>query len=231
MIAPVFYKSTHLRLNFMGFINNKKVLLSSLSLVVGLGGVNVLGAIAQPIYSLDWRSLPRVASPRITPLTPTRFLSGFENGEIAVTASNNYRTSYIIAREGVSLRIRSTVLSLSRQGSFMQVEDEARFLPAIADFPQNLYNSSQIIEIIYNAPRDGGEKIRNIAKQSRKAVLSNGKTAYYMKQWTGRTGWCVFTDVNAEYSDFTCVNIANSPKAALTVMDSLPLRKNGLVRN
>jgi len=30
----------------MGFINNQKVLLSSLSLVVGLGGVNVLGAIA-----------------------------------------------------------------------------------------------------------------------------------------------------------------------------------------
>ena len=30
----------------MGFINNKKILLSSLSLVVGLCGVNVLGAIA-----------------------------------------------------------------------------------------------------------------------------------------------------------------------------------------
>lgn len=45
-IALVFYKSIQLRLSFMGFINNQKVLLSSLSLVVGLCGVNVLGAIA-----------------------------------------------------------------------------------------------------------------------------------------------------------------------------------------
>lgn len=216
-------------MNFMNFINKNKILLTSLSLIVSLGGVNVLEAIAQS--KMIWRQLPQAASPRIAPLTPSKFLSGFENGEIAVTASNNYRTAYVVAKQGVNLNISSTVGGLSRQGSFLQVEDEARSLPAIADFPQNLYDSSQIIEIVYNAPRDGGEKIRNIAKQSRKATLSNGKTAYYMKQWTGRTGWCVFTDVNAKYSDFTCVNIANSPKAALTVMNSLPLRKDGLVSN
>jgi len=48
--------------------------------------------------------------------------------------------------------------------------------------------------------------------------------AYYMTQDSGRQGWCVFTDESARYSDFTCVNIANSPKAALTVLDSLPTR-------
>jgi hypothetical protein len=45
-IAPMFYKSIQLLLSFMSFMNSKKVLLSSLSLVVGLCGVNVLGAIA-----------------------------------------------------------------------------------------------------------------------------------------------------------------------------------------
>jgi hypothetical protein len=214
--------------DFMMFAKN--ILLGSLSFATVLMVGNWSGAIAQS--RIIWRQLSQAASPRIAPLTPSKFLSGFENGEMAVTASNNYRTAYVVAKQGVSLNVNSTVGGLSRRGgSFMQVEDEARSLPAIADFPQNLYDSSQIIEIIYNAPRDGGEKIRNIAKQSRKATLSNGKTAYYMKQWTGRTGWCVFTDVNAEYSDFTCVNIANSPKAALTVMDALPLRRNGLIRN
>jgi len=216
----------------MGFTNNKKILFGSLSLVVSLIGLNVAGAVAQSSNSISWRRLSQIASPRIAPLTPSRFLSGFENGEVAVIASNNYRTAYVVAKEGISLNVNSTVAGLSRRvGSFLQVEDDARSLPAIKDFPQGLYDSSQVIEIIYNAPRDGGEKIRNIAKQSRKVTLSNGKTAYYMKQWTGRIGWCVFTDVNAKYSDFTCVNIANSPKAALTVMDSFPLRKNGLTTN
>lgn len=45
-IAPVIYESIQLRLDFMGFINNKKVLLTCLSLVVSLYGVNVTGAIA-----------------------------------------------------------------------------------------------------------------------------------------------------------------------------------------
>lgn len=45
-ISPVFYKSIQLWVNPMGFINNKKVLLSSLSLLVSFCGVNVLEAIA-----------------------------------------------------------------------------------------------------------------------------------------------------------------------------------------
>lgn len=207
----------------MGFTNSQKVLLSSLSLVVGLCGVNVLGAIAQSSDGLSWRRLADLASPRIAPLVPARFLNGFENGEIAVVASNNYRTAYVVARNGKSLDIDSVVGNIGNTGSFMQFEREARALPAIADFPQRQYNASQLIEIVKYAAKYDGVGTRSQARQSRKATLSNGKAAYYLQQDSGRQGWCVFTDESARYSDFTCVNISNSPKAAFTVLNSLSI--------
>ena len=206
----------------MGFINSQKVLLSSLSLVVGLCGVNVLGAIAQSSDGLSWRRLADFASPRIAPLVPSKFLNGFENGEIAVVSSNNYRTAYVVAKNGISLDITSKVGNV-RNISFMQSEQEARSLPAIADFPQSRYDASQLIEIVKYAPKYDGVGTRNQARESRRATLSNGKTAYYLQQGTDRQGWCVFTDESARYSDFTCVNIANSPKAAFTVLNSLSI--------
>ena len=211
----------------MGFINNKKILLSSLSLVVGLCGVNVLGAIAQSSNGVSWGRLSEIASPRIAPLVPSRFLNGFENGEIAVVASNNYRTAYVVAKNGISLDITFKVGNVCNI-SFMQFEQEARSLPAIADFPQSQYDASQLIEIVKYAPKYDGVGTRNQARESRRATLSNGKTAYYLQQATDgqgsyRRGWCVFTDESARYSDFTCVNIANSPKAAFTVLNSLSI--------
>lgn len=213
---------------WISVFNRKSFLLGSLSFATVLMVGNWSGAIAQSNNGVSWRRLGEIASPRILPLIPSRFLNGFENGGIALTASNNYRTAYVIAKNGVSLDRISTVGNFSGRGSFFQVENEARLLPAIEEFPQSQYDASQMIEIIYNAPRDGGESTRNRARQSRQSTLSNGKTAYYMRQATGRQGWCVFTDISARYSDFTCVNITNSPKAALTVLDSLPLRQNGL---
>ena len=172
---------------------------------------------------ISWRRLAEIASPRILPLVPSRFLNGFENGEIAIVASNNYRTAYVVAKNGKSLDIDSVVGNIGNTGSFIQFEREARALPAMVDFPQTQYEASQLIEIVKYAPKYDGAGTRNQARQSRRLTVSNGKTAYYLQQDSGRKGWCVFTDESARYSDFTCVNIANSPKAAFTVLNSLSI--------
>ncbi len=200
----------------------KNVLLGPLSFATVLVVGNWSGAIAQSSGGLSWRRLAEIASPRIAPLVPSKFLNGFEDGEIAVVASNNYRTAYVVAKNGISLDITSKVGNV-RNISFMQFEQEARSLPAIVDFPQRHYDASQLIEIVKYAAKYDGVVTRNQARESRRATLVNGKTAYYLPQGTDRQGWCVFTSESARYSDFTCVNIANSPKAAFTVLNSLSI--------
>ena len=212
----------------MNFTNKNKALLTSLSLVVSLGGVNVLGAIAQSSNGVSWRRLAAVGSPKILTLIPSSFLSGFENGEVAITALSSYRTAYIVVKNGTNLNTTSTVgiqANGMRNLNFNHPEssNEAYGLPAMADFPQEKYDASQLIEIVKYAPKYDGESTRSQARQSRSSTLSNGTVAYYLQQDLGRQGWCVFTDESVRYSDFTCVNIANSPKAALTILDSLSI--------
>jgi hypothetical protein len=162
-------------------------------------------------------------------LIPSRFLSGFENGDVAVTALSSYRTAYVVAKNGVDLDITSTVgiqANRGRNSNFNHPEafNEGYRLPATLNFLESRYEACQLIEVVHYAAKYDGQSTRTQAKQSRESNLSNGKLAYYMTQDSGRQGWCVFTDESSRYSDFTCVNIANSPKAALTVLDSLPTR-------
>lgn len=195
-------------------------------LIVG----NWSGAIAQSDHVLSWRKLSQVNSSKILPLVPSRLLSGFADGEIAVTSLNSYKTAYVVAKEGTSLNITSLVgfQALRNQNrNFNHPEasnyDQAASLPATKNFPQDKYDSSQLIEVVNYAPKYDGVGTRSQARQSRSSTVSNGKTAYYLQQDSGRQGWCVFTDESAQYSDFTCVNIANSPKAAFTVLNSLSI--------
>jgi hypothetical protein len=212
----------------MNFINKNKFLLTTLSLVVGLGGVNVLAVIAQSSDGLSWRRLSQVNSPKILPLVPSQLLSGFSNGKVAITSLTSYKTAYIVASEGTRLNEISTVgLQSGRNRNFNHPEASnynlAASLPAISSFPQEKYDSSQLIEIVNYAPKYDGVGTRGQARQSRRATASNGKTAYYLQQDSGRQGWCIFTDESARYSDFTCVNIANSPKAAFRILNSLSI--------
>jgi hypothetical protein len=210
------------------FVSRKNVLLGSLSFVTVLMVGNWSRAIAQSSSGVSWRRLAETGSPKVLALIPSQFLSGFENGDIAITALNSYRTAYVVAKNGISLNITSTVgiqANRNRNLSFNYPEssNEAYRLPATTNFPQKQYDASQLIEVVKYAPKYDGVATRNQARQSRSSTVSNGKTAYYLKQDSGRQGWCVFTDESAQYSDFTCVNIANSPKAAFTVLNALSI--------
>ncbi len=211
----------------MNLTSKNGFLASALGLVVTLFGVNVSGAIAQSSNSISWRRLSEIGSPKVLALIPSRFLSGFENGDVAVTALSSYRIAYVVAKNGVDLNITSTVgLQADRNRNFNHPEafNEAYRLPATSDFPESRYDASQLVEVVHYAAKYDGESTRTQVRQSRWSNLSNGKLAYYLPQDSGRQGWCVFTDESARYSDFTCVNIANSPRAALTVLNSLPTR-------
>lgn len=212
-------------------MNSKILLLGSLSLVFGLFGVNVAEAIARSSNGTSWRGLSRIGDPTILALIPSRFLAGFENGDVAVTALNSYRTAYVVAKNGVNLKTTSIASIQANQGrnlnlSFNNPEafNKGYSLPATLNFPESRYEASQLIEVVHYAAKYDGQSTRTQARQSSKANLSNRRSAYYLRQDSGRQGWCVFTNELERYSDFTCVNIANSPKAALTVLDSLPTK-------
>jgi hypothetical protein len=208
----------------------KNALLGSLSFVTVLIVGHLSVAIAQSDHVLSWHKLSQVNSSKILPLVPSRLLSGFADGEIAVTSLSSYKTAYVVTKEGTSLNINSVVglqAVRNQNRNFNHPEasnyDQAASLPAAKNFPQEKYDSSQLIEVVNYAPKYDGVGTRNQARQSRTATVSNGKTAYYLQQDSGRKGWCVVTDESAQYSDFTCVNIANSPKAAFTVLNSLSI--------
>ena len=83
-----------------------------------------------------------------------------------------------------------------------------------------MYNSSQLIEIVSWASRHDSEGLRSEARASEPTTLTNGQKAYYLKQGN-RQGWCTFNDESAQYSDYLCVNVANSPKTALKILESI----------
>lgn len=180
--------------------------------------------------SLTWksfRSLPATQKPDYIDFSPQEFPKGFANGQLALTRQHTGSSAYIVAREGVRLPSLSTVRQqISKNISFNAADVRSSF-PALADFPKGLYNTSQAIEVIHWAARYDDQALRNQAKASRRDILSNRRVAYYIEQDTGRKGWCTFAAESAKYSDFLCVNIANSPQTALAILNSIINRHPG----
>jgi len=143
----------------------KSVLLSSLSFAVILMAGHWSGAIAQSSDHISWRRLSQIGSPKILALIPSRLLSGFENGDVAVTALNSYRTAYVVAKNGINLNITSAVGILAHQNrnrnfNHPEASSEAYRLPAIFNFPESQYNASQLIEFVHYAAKYDGESTR-----------------------------------------------------------------------
>jgi hypothetical protein len=216
--------------NFMDSSNDKSLtrLIRAIAAIALLSTTFLIAgaATAQSKIVVTWRKLAEI-NPQ-SQYVPSRFLNGFENGEVAL-----FQNGFVIAKNGISLNITK----LGERGS----------LPAIENFPQHLYNSSQLIEIYGFSsissllPIFLSDFIK-IRPSDRRATLSNGKTAYFIynsrgkytarnasgvihiqSEPPGRQGWCVIHDESDGRSGFTCVNIANSPKSAFAVLNSLPI--------
>jgi hypothetical protein len=179
--------------------------------------------IAQGAINMSWTSFTRfmenLGEPFVTDMLPHSFPNGFGNGQVALTRLHTGSSAYIVVREGIPLPGLSTVRqqigknimfnSLGAPGSSYDG------LPALTDFPTTQYSGSNVIEVIHWAARYDDQALRSRISQSRRETLANGQRAAYIEQDHGRTGWCVLTDESAQYSDFICVNIANSPQTAL----------------
>ncbi|WP_323349757.1 hypothetical protein [Leptolyngbya sp. CCNP1308] len=155
---------------------------------------------------------------------PQSFPNGFANGQVALTALHTAYSSYVVAREGVTLPNMSTVRQqINQNNSFNTLTPGSTFdqLPALATFPITQYNASNVIEVVHWAARYDDEGVRAVARRSRQQTLPDGRRAYYMPQVgdrNPRTGWCTFEDEQAQYSEYLCVNIANSPQTAFGVL-------------
>jgi hypothetical protein len=175
---------------------------------------------------MTWRSLlsfvKRHQPSYITEMVPESFPSGFANGQLALTRIHTGGSAYVVAREGVRLPNVSNVRQQIRPNVLFNGDTE-QFLsfPALPSFPNRLYRSSQLIEVVHWAARYDDRSLRAAAMRAKMFTLSNGRRAYYLQQDTGRQGWCTFSDESAEYSDFICVNIANSPQTASRVLESI----------
>lgn len=159
-----------------------------------------------------------------TAMLPQSFPNGFASGQVALTAMHTGYSSYVVAREGVQLPNLSTVgRQIGQTNSFNTLGPGTSFdsLPALSTFPSSQYSGSNVIEVVHWAARYDDEGVRAIARRSRQQTLPDGRRAYYMAQvgdFNARTGWCTFADERAQYSEYLCVNIANSPQTAFGVL-------------
>ena len=177
---------------------------------------------------MTWQELKTFARQKnlagLNDIIPSQYPNQFASGQVAITALSTGRFAYVVAREGVNIPNLSSVEKLSQTDiSFNTVEiaNAVEFpLPALKNTPDSLYNSSQLIEIVSWAARYDSEGRRSEARQSQQTTLPNGKKAYYLKQGN-KQGWCTFMDESAQYSDYLCVNIANSPKTSLELLKSI----------
>ena len=162
-------------------------------------------------------------------IIPSQFPNQFADGQVAMTMLSTGGLGYVVAKEGVNIPNLSSVKELRQtDGSFSAVDlnNAIEFpLPALEDVPESLYDSSQLIEITNWASRYDDEGLRDLARQSEQTTLPNGQKAYYLKQGS-KQGWCIFKDESAQYSDYLCVNIANSPKTSLEILKSILPGKN-----
>ena len=189
---------------------------------------NVNEATSSQSKTMTWQELKTFAQQKnfagLEQMIPSQYPNQFADGQVAITMLNNGGFAYVVAREGVNIPNLSSVKELRQiDGSFSAVEiaNAVEFpLPALKDTPDSLYNSSQLIEIVSWASRYDSEGLSSEARQSQQTTLPNGQKAYYLKQGN-KYGWCTFMDESAQYSDYLCVNIANSPKTSLELLKSI----------
>jgi hypothetical protein len=167
-----------------------------------------------------FRAMPATQKPEYVNFAPTTFPNGFAHGQLALTRVHTGGSAYVVAREGISLPGLSTVTQQMGTNMLFNAAGASSF-PALASFPDRLYSGSQIIEVIHWSARYDDAGLRAHASRARRERLSNQRLAYYLEQDTGRAGWCTFADESAQYSDFLCVNIENSPQTALTILQSI----------
>jgi hypothetical protein len=172
--------------------------------------------------TMTWQELKTFVEqkkpPSLEGMIPDQFPNQFANGKIAITRLHPGLVGYVVAKEGVNIPNLSNLKELSETDvSFNSVGLENTVeLPAVVGSTDSLYNSSQLIVINNWAPRYDSEGLRSEARKSEQTTLPDGKKAYYLEQ-----GWCSFSDESAEYSDYLCVSIANSPKTSLEVLKSI----------
>ena len=157
-------------------------------------------------------------------LIPMQFPSEFSSGQFAISALHTGRTTYVVTKAGKSLSNVSIVSQQTgRNISFNAANGhpELTSMPALTSFPTQLYNSGQLVEVSRYAARYDNEGTRARARQAQKSTLPNGRNAYYLKQDTGRKGWCAFELESARHSPFICVNVANSSTTALNILKSM----------
>lgn len=200
---------------------------SILSFAVGLT-ILATSSLALAQRVMTWRSfktfVQREQAEELSTLIPRNFPNGFAQGQVAITRIHTGSTAYVVAREGSRFSNLSTVRQQIGNSSLFNSADaysKLANLPALPDFPQTLYHSGRLVEVIHFAARYDGEITRREARQSRQTRLLDGRRAYYFIQDTERQGWCVFGDESVEYSDFICVNVVNSPATALQILQSI----------
>jgi hypothetical protein len=153
-------------------------------------------------------------------MLPQSFPNGFANGQVAFVSLGTGSNRYIVAREGIQIPNQTTVQQQANSLNILFNGNVAPFLPlpAVSSFPNGLYSGSNIIEIAHWAARFDDSALRQTMRQARSAILPNGNRAYLITQYEGRTGWYTLADERAQYSEYLCVNIANSPQTAFGVL-------------
>jgi hypothetical protein len=185
-------------------------------------GISFTASLPSKSNTMTWQELKTFVEqkkpPSLEGMIPDQFPNQFANGKIAITRLHPGLVGYVVAKEGVNIPNLSNLKELSETDvSFNSVGlENAVELPAVVGSTDSLFNSSQLIVINNWAARYDDKGLRSEARKSEQTTLPNGKKAYYLKQ-----GWCSFSDESAEYSDYLCVSIANSPKTSLEVLKSI----------
>jgi len=183
--------------------------------------------------TMAWQELKTFARQKhlagLNDMIPSQYPNQFANGQVAMTMLSNGASAYVVAREGVNIPNLSSVKELRQTSNSFNAVDLGNAvespLPALKDTPDHLYNSSQLIEIVNWSSRYDSRGLRSEARQSQQATLPNGQKAYYLKQGN-KQGWCTFTNESAQYSDYICVNVANSPQTSLGLLKSILVSKS-----
>lgn len=171
-----------------------------------------------------WKSIAERNLSSLHSLFPTQLPRTFANGQFAFTNIHTGKLAYVVLREGSRLQGVSRVSQQAQSNANFNAVNgysELSSFPALNRFPQSLFESGQIIEVVRYAARYDGSSTRSSAQRSRQSTLPNGKKAYYLEQDNGRQGWCAFEDESARFSSFICVNLTDSSSIALDTLKSI----------
>lgn len=200
-------------------------------LLMGFGSGYAILSFANPTLAqsiLTWATLQSSVqngeAQALRSLIPTQLPSEFSSGQFAISALHTGRTAYVVTKASKRLPNVSTVSQQTKRNISFNAANghpELTSMPALTSFPTQLYNQGQLVEVSRYAARYDGEGTRARARQAQKSTLPNGRSAYYLKQDTGRQGWCAFELESARHSPFICINAANSSTTALNILKSM----------